>query len=77
LQWDAVANTALTGYRVYYGTRSGTYVQQLGSGIPTGNTTTYTFSNLTRGTTYYFVVTSTDSGARESSYSNEVSKLIQ
>jgi hypothetical protein len=75
LTWDPVVDANLTGYRVYYGTASGTYFQSLGSGISVGNATTYTVPGLAGGTRYYFVVTSLNDTGFESRYSNEVSKL--
>ena len=67
----------VTGYRVYYGTRSGTYVQQPGAGVAAGNFTAFAVTGLQKGVTHYFAVTSTDSDGRESTYSNEASKLVQ
>ncbi|ULA58160.1 MAG: Fibronectin type III domain protein [Nitrospira sp.] len=72
LSWGAVSDTNLAGYKVYMGTASGRY----GTPLDVGNVTSYTISNLTLGTTYYFVVTSYGSSGSESSYSNEVSKSI-
>ncbi len=61
----------VTGYRVYYGTASGTYTNK----IDAGTTTTYTVTNLSPGT-YYFAVTAYDSSGNESAFSDEVSKSI-
>ncbi len=73
--------TGLAGYKIYYGTspRSGACPT---GGYPNvlnvGNVTTYTFSNLTDGYTYYFSVTAydTSSPANESVCSAEVSKPL-
>ena len=54
------------------GTASGRY----GTPLDVGNVTAYVVSNLTLGTTYYFVVTSYSTSGSESAYSNEVSKSI-
>ena len=77
--WDAPTTNAdgtpltdLAGYKVYYGTSSHTYSQN----IDVGNVTTYTLNNLTEGYTYYFAVTAYDTLRNESDYSNEVSKTI-
>ena len=75
LTWDPVIDPNLTGYRVYYGTASGTYFQATGAGISVGNVTTFTVPGLSGATRYYFVVTSTNNAGYESAYSNEVSKL--
>ena len=79
LTWDApttnadgTALTDLAGYKVYYGTASGSYTTT----IDAGNVTTYTVGNLFSGT-YYFAATAYDTSGNESSYSNEVSKIIQ
>jgi hypothetical protein len=72
-----VTTAPITGYRVYYGTRSGTYVQQPGTGMPAGNFTTFAAAGLQKGLTHYFVVTAVDSQGNESAFSNEASKLVQ
>lgn len=74
LAWDAVTDPRVAGYRVYYGTSPGVYLQSPGAGLDAGMSTTYTVTGLTSGVRYYFAVTTY--GATESSYSNEVSKLI-
>jgi hypothetical protein len=76
LTWSASSSPGVTGYRVYYGTSSGNYLQLPGSGISVGSVTTYTLSGLTQGQTYFFAVTAVDSSANESGFSNEASKLI-
>jgi outer membrane lipoprotein-sorting protein len=79
LSWDAPTTNAdgtpltdLAGYRIYYGTSSGNYSQN----INVGNVTTYTVDNLTEGATYYFTATAYDAAGNESEYSNEDSKTI-
>ncbi len=69
---DGSPLTDLAGYKVYYGTVSGAYTQN----IDVGNVTTYTVPNLTDGGAYYFAVTAYDTASIESGYSNEVSKTI-
>src|SRR5437660_588739 len=76
LAWDAVTVPSLSGYRVYFGTAPGTYLQSLGQGISVGNVITYTVMGLASGTRYYFAVTDFDTLGNESSYSNEVFKDI-
>jgi len=77
LAWDAVTDENLQGYRVYFGTFAGTYLQSPGQGLPVGNgTTTYKVTGLSTGATYYFAVTAYDSRGDESAYSNEVHKVI-
>ncbi len=72
LTWSPVTSTNLAGYKVYVGTASGRY----GTPLNVGNVSSYVLSNLTAGTTYYFVVTSYNSSGGESAPSNEVSKSI-
>lgn len=76
LAWDAVASTAVTGYRLYYGTASGRYSQAAGQGLNVGKVTAYTLTGLTRGTRYYFAVTAYSATGQESAYSNEAFKDI-
>ncbi|QTL97151.1 hypothetical protein GM661_03750 [Iocasia frigidifontis] len=66
LDWSSVSDA--NGYEVKYGTSSGSYSQQ----IDVENTTSYTVSGLTNGTTYYFVVTAYNS-AGSSDNSNQLS----
>jgi len=74
LAWTAPTGT-VSGYRVYYGTASGSYTQSLGGGTYVTKTT-FTLSGLASGYTYYFAVTAIDAAGGESGYSNEASKLI-
>lgn len=77
LAWDPPASASgLAGYRIYYGTNSGTYLQSPGQGVPVTNGSTYTVTGLQTATTYYFAVTAYDSLNNESGFSNEVSKPI-
>lgn len=76
LAWDPPAASANpAGYRLYFGSASGTYQQPYGQGISVGNITTYTLMGLSSGT-YYFAVTAVDSLGKESAYSNEAFKNI-
>ncbi len=68
---DGTALTGLAGFKVYYGTVSGSYPNV----IDIGNQTRYALNNLPAGT-YYFVVTAYDTHGAESGFSNEVSKTI-
>jgi len=68
LQWDGNPEPDITGYKVHYGTSSGSYDQK----INVGKNTTADISSLAEGTTYYFTVTAYTT-ASESDYSNEVS----
>jgi len=76
LAWDSVTALNLSGYRIYFGTAPGTYLQSVGQGISVGNVTAYIVTGLASGTRYYFAVTDFDALGQESSYSNEVFKDI-
>jgi Domain of unknown function (DUF4082)/Fibronectin type III domain len=67
LAWDA--ESGIVGYRLHYGTSSGSYTQS----SDVGTSTTATVSNLTAGQTYYFVVTAYTSSGLQSQPSNQVS----
>jgi hypothetical protein len=67
LAWDASTSPGITGYKIYVGTASGTYVQI----VDVGNVLTYAVTGLDEGVRYFFVATAyTDT--LESGYSNEV-----
>jgi len=75
LEWDAVNDPSLGGYRVYHAI-AGAYYPAQGSGVNVGNSTSYTVAGLDSGTRYYFRVTAFDSKGNESGFSNEVYKDI-
>ncbi len=68
LAWDATTDPNIAGYKIHYGTSSGSY-QTI---IDVGNITTCTISNLLDGTTYYFAATDYNTSGTGSGYSNEV-----
>lgn len=73
LAWDPPAGTTdVSGYRLYYGTASGSYME----GIDVGNVTSYTLLGLNSATRFYFAVTAMDSSGNESIYSNEAFKDV-
>jgi Galactose oxidase, central domain/Fibronectin type III domain len=71
LTWDSAADPSVKGYKVYYGAAPKSYQQAIDVGL----STTYSFSSLKSGTTYYFTVTAYNSVA-EGCSSSEVSKTI-
>ncbi len=75
LAWDTVVAPNLSGYRIYYGTAPGTYLQSFDV---VSSDTTVTVMALSSGTTYYFAATAYDMSfpANESVLSNEVCKKI-
>ena len=79
LNWDAPTTNVdstplmdLGGFKVYWGTETGVYTNNM----DVGNILCYVVSGLTVGFTYYFAATAYDTLMNESSYSNEVNKLI-
>lgn len=76
LEWDAVTSANLDSYRVYFGTKPGSYLQPSGQGVPVGNVTTYTVTGLSSSTRYYFTVAAVDKSGNESPHSNVVFKDI-
>jgi hypothetical protein len=70
LSWDPVADPALGGYRIYFGTTAGDYTRFLDAGPVTG----FTISGLQVCTTYHFAVKARTIDGRESAtFSNQVS----
>jgi hypothetical protein len=72
LTWNPSISPGIAGYRLYYGTSSGSYPQI----INVGNTTTITVPNLAAGQTYYFVVTAYNTLGIESAPSNQTSVTV-
>jgi hypothetical protein len=69
LAWDLNQETDLAGYRVYYGTSSGEYINF----VDVGNTSSYRLDNLLEDVTFYVALTAYDVVGNESDYSVEVS----
>jgi hypothetical protein len=67
LAWEPVAGAS--GYRVYYGSSSGSYTQQ----INVGNTTSVDVEGLNDCTDYYLAVKAYNGQGESTSFSNEVS----
>jgi hypothetical protein len=72
LAWNANTETELAGYKIHYGTASGSYT----ASVDVHNVTTYTVTGLSAGQTYYFAASAYDSSGNESDFSNEVSHSI-
>jgi chitinase len=68
LAWDPNTEVDLGGYRIHYGTASGSYSVH----TDVRNVTTYTVTGLVEGQTYYFAATAYDTSGTESGYSNQV-----
>ena len=69
LAWDVDTDPTVVGYRLYYGTSSGSYTQS----SDVENRTTATISDLAVGYTYFFVVRAYNALGLESPPSNELS----
>ena len=69
VSWNANTEDDLAGYKIYYGTATRSY----GTGLDVGNVTSYQFSDVPPGRTYYVAVTAYDTSNNESGYSQEAS----
>lgn len=72
LAWDPNTESDLAGYRVLYGTSSGTYTTT----VDVGNVTTWAFTGALEGQTYYFVVQAYNTAGLRSANSLEVSETV-
>ena len=74
LAWDTTTDPNVAGYRLYYGTAPGTYLQSSGQGLDVGNVNTFAVpvKALTSGTRYYVAARAYDTTGNESDFSNEV-----
>jgi chitinase len=72
LSWDPNAEADLAGYKVHYGTVSGSYT----SSIDVHKVTTYSVAGLNVGQTYYFSASAYNASGASSGYSNEVTYAI-
>ena len=69
LSWAPSPDSAVAGYKIYYGGSSGNYTNF----ILAGNVTNSIISGLNGGNTYYFAGTALDGSGGESGFSTEVS----
>lgn len=68
LLWNPNPETNIAGYKLYYGTASGSYT----SVINVSNVTAYTVTNLPASSRFYFALTAYNTLGQESPFSNEV-----
>ncbi len=68
LEWDSNKEQSVQGYKVYYGTETGIYTNE----VDAGNATSLAIPGLKAGSSYYFVVTAYNKTKKESPPSSEV-----
>ena len=68
LAWDASASTNVVGYRLYYGTNSGSYHYVTNAGLALTQAVV-----LPQGGRWFFAATAYDTNSLESDFSSEVS----
>lgn len=73
LAWDANTEEDLAGYKLYWGTSSGSYQNS----VDVGNVLQYTITGLAEDTRYYFAATAYDTEDNESGYSEEINHIIE
>jgi hypothetical protein len=73
LAWDINGDSLTKGYKVYYGTKSGTY----DTAVDVGNQTQYEADNLKPATIYFLAATAYDADGNESSFSEEIAANTQ
>lgn len=72
ISWNGNSETDIAGYKVYYGTSSGSYAEIIDAGLATSADV----AGLSNGITYYFAVTAYDTSNNESDFSGEAHALI-
>ncbi len=70
--WDPNLEPEVAGYKIYYGTRSGSYT----ASIDAGNATSILLSGLQDGATYFFAAVAYDASNNESGFSNEITYAV-
>ena len=69
LNWSPLLENGLTGYKIYYGTKSGVYTD---TQFVSYSITTDTLRGLQDDTTYYIAVAAVNSSGKESIYKSEI-----
>jgi hypothetical protein len=72
LNWDKSKTPNVTGYNIYRSLVSGSFDATKKIGTVNQNALEYLDTNLTKGTTYYYVVSTIGDGNIESDYSDEI-----
>jgi len=68
IAWDKNSEPDIAGYKIHYGTNSGSYDYS----VNVGNYTSCTISDLAEGTTYYFSATAYNTLNNESDFSEKI-----
>jgi len=68
LSWDPIQDSRLSGYKIKYGTVSGSYALS----VDVGNKTNHNLQGLTEGSRYYFVIAGYDVNRVEGAASSEI-----
>lgn len=68
LAWNAVNNTPVAGYKIYFGSGTRNYTNVVNA----GTNLTVSITNFSRGVNYFFAATSVTTNSLESDYSSEV-----
>jgi len=68
LAWDAVNDSRVIGYKLYYGTASGVY----GTPVDVGKVTQFKLTGVKEGVNIFFAVTAYESSTNESAFSTEL-----
>ena len=74
LNTDGTPLTNLAGYTIYYGTSSSSLSNTISINSP--STTSYTITNLTAGTTYYFAIASVNTTGTSGPQSNVAGETL-
>jgi fibronectin type 3 domain-containing protein len=72
VSWSSVSDSRVAGYKIKYGTQSGSYPQS----IDIGSSNSYRLVNLADGVTYFLQVTAYDASRIEGTPSAEVSGVV-
>ncbi|MBU1627504.1 hypothetical protein KKB18_09070 [bacterium] len=72
INWDKSHSPGVIGYNIYRSFDSGIYNQSKKIGTVNQNTVEFVDTNLTKGATYYYVVSAIGEGNIESDYSDEI-----
>ncbi|MDB4979089.1 MAG: hypothetical protein JWM56_1275 [Candidatus Peribacteria bacterium] len=73
LTWDRLTSSELVGYNVYYGTRTGEYIQRK-EVLP--DAISLALRNLPAGTTYFIAIRGVNSSGEETAFSKEASLIV-